>query len=351
MALTHAGRLSTLARMKHDQRILAMAALVGLSPACKQGDEPRAELFADVCTRMFACDCREYPYKDLSECQDRQAIEFAGLAASAEAAGLAVDTDCLLSRFTVSQFECRTGSDVYGGEDDPACWYCSVVHGDVALAQPCTEYEAFDDCAAGLVCSHGLCVDPCAPLQIGDPCDASGDSWLAHCDEGLQCDGETDRCVALPRVGEACDGHCADGLYCDDDDVCRRQPGNGDPCPDYNCAEGLGCNFDAEAGEDVCRPVVGVGQPCDARECADELDCVTDPVTLEETCQPDPGPGEPCRWGFCARGAYCDDLTDVCKAMPGLGEACVDRYPGCADKLECSEDSVCEPESPLVCDG
>lgn len=335
------------------------------------------ELFADMCAQLFSCGCQEYPYADEEQCRHVNAVDYAGVEASAKAAGLTVDFNCLLSRMPVSQFECKTLSELIEEEEaaeGPTCNYCSLAYGTSELGQPCVEYGLFDDCAAGLACRDGVCVDPCAPLGEGDDCFFSD----LDCGPGLYCNFDTGVCERLAGEGEPCASEfdCAEGLYCDfGAEVCVDLPELGEPCPNFVCAPGLEC-ASSDMGGLVCGPLPGLGEPCDL-DCQEPYVCAydfdTDMAVCSElgkagdsclfvpcgpalgcdpntdTCQPYPGPGQPCFDYECADGAYCDWLLDVCRALPGEGEPCADGYL-CADGLECDSDDVCQPERPLICE-
>jgi hypothetical protein len=359
--------------MKSHRTWFDLVVLSTLSFACKSEEiELRTELFTEMCNQVFSCGCQEYPYLDIAECEQINAIDYAGIEASAKAAGLVVDTACLLSRFPISQYQCRTWSEVYDGNDEaPTCSSCSVAYGAVPLGQACRAYENFDDCSPGLACRGGVCVDPCAPLQAGDECF----SQLIECDEGLYCDFATEVCVELPGAGQPCTDRCTEGLYCDfETEVCLKYPGQGQPCPDFTCAAELECTYSDDEADYVCLPLPGAGDPC-YLECAGDLYCATDPETFEglcvvpgkkgdscllapcgptlvcgadDTCRETPGPGEPCMGTYCSDAAYCDFDNDVCKALPDVGEPCYEGY-GCAPGLLCGADDTCGVEPPLIC--
>lgn len=345
-----------------------------LSFACKPEEvELRTGLFTEMCTQTFSCGCKEYPYLDIAECEQVNAVDYAGIEASAQAAGLVVDTACLLSQAPVAQYQCKTGSEVYEeGDEAPACSSCSIAYGGVPVGQACRAYDYFDDCAPGLACRSGLCVDPCAPLQAGDECYYS----FIECDEGLYCDFTTEVCIELPGAGQPCTDWCAEGLFCDfETEVCLKYPGQGEPCPDFNCAAELECTFSEDAADYVCLPLPGAGDPC-VYACAGDLYCATDPDTFEsvcvtpgkqgdscvfapcepffvcganDTCREPPGPGESCMGTYCSDAAYCDFDNDVCKALPDAGEPCFEGY-ACAPGLLCGDDDTCGAESPLICE-
>lgn len=150
------------ADMTQLRKFLPLALLVPLF-ACKNEVELRTELFTDMCTQIFSCGCQEYPYVDLAQCEEVNAVDYAGIEAAAAAAGVTVDAACLISTFPASKYQCKTESEVYEDEGPTGCAPCSVAYGDVPAGQACLEYDYFDNCAQGLACRRNVCVDPCAP--------------------------------------------------------------------------------------------------------------------------------------------------------------------------------------------
>lgn len=354
-------------------RFILPVALVALTSACKDEVELRTGLFTDMCSQIFNCGCQEYPYDDIAQCEQVNAVDYAGIEASAKAAGVTVDAACLLTTFPVSKYQCKTGSEVYEDEGPTGCASCSVAYGDIPAGEACLEYDYFDNCAPGLACRGGACVDPCAPLTLGNECSPG----LDECGKGLFCDYETYTCAKLPGAGQPCTNTCDEGLYCDfDASVCLKYPGAGQPCPNFECAEGLSCSYEEGAPDYTCQPLPGKGESCDFTSCAGDLYCSTDPDTFEGTCvdygakgqsclqapcganlacgaddkcQDPPGPGEPCGGTSCSEVAYCDYEIEICKALPGEGESCYDGY-ACAPGLLCGSDELCQTEQPLICE-
>ena len=285
------------------------------------GGEPlRTDLFSEGCAQLFSCDCDEYGYADAAECEEVQATRYAGLLAVAEAADLKVDEACVKQSDVSLMRGCKSFSEVYedGSFETALCDYyaCSVVHGTVAVGQPCVEYGAVSDCAQGLACWDKVCVDLCQPLMLGEPC------------SGLQA--------------------CAEGQFCSPDDMrCRQTSGAGEPCFGSDCAEGLTCSFSPGEGP-VCVALSGIGESCDFSECAEGLACNYDEEAGTSTCGPLPKIGEACL-GSCEEGAICE-YDGVCVALPGVGDSCLGLGRDCARGLLCDNSNVCVPEQPLICD-
>lgn len=357
--------------------VFLLAAALAPLPACKTEEAVKThpELFSEMCAQLFSCGCREFPYADVAQCEQVHAVDYAGIEAAAQAAGLTVDVECMIARLPVSEYQCMTASQVFDDEGAPqeTCSYCSIAYGVGEAGQPCVQYGSFDDCKSGLACRAGRCVNPCLPLAEGEDC------WSedVNCAPGLHCDIDVGICVRLPVEGQPCELECAQGLYCDQESsMCVKPPGAGEPCPDFECATGLACTFSEAAGENVCSQPPGLGEPCDT-VCMDPLFCAFDfdtgvgecvqpgkdgePCDLapcEEglvcpidtsVCQGPPGPGETCVDGSCADSAYCNFDTDVCDPLPGPGETCLEGF-YCADGFECDLEGVCQAEQALVCE-
>src|SRR4051794_8880606 len=111
---------------------------------------------------------------------------------------------------------------------------------------------------------------------LGDPC-VEG-TTVFPCDDGLYCSFNSQACVPLGQLGEACDPACswddpcdtfcddAQGLFCGADDTCQlpgaagaRCRGNGECVADLLCNQGY-VPEDPHLGQ--CQPPSTVGQPC-----------------------------------------------------------------------------------------
>jgi len=326
--------------------LLPIFALVA-APACKPEETPlRTELFSEGCAQVFSCGCAEYEFADAAQCEQVYAVQYAGLEASAEAAGLTVDLTCLQEDIYL-ELACKTASDFpdEGPPEEAECSHCNLVHGDVAAGQPCIDYGDINDCAQGLFCLDNVCIDPCAKAKLGESCA----DFFGTCEDKLFCDYGTGLCAEPAGLGQDCaEGPCAEGLKCvfgdfDEPPVCKAPVGAGQPCSGGDaCAEDLNCNFDTG----TCEPLSGAGESCDFSDCAGELFCNYDPDSGESTCGAAPGVGEACQ-GPCAEGAVCLFDTQVCVALPGTGQPCIERQ--CAKGSECDEDEKCIDEQPLIC--
>lgn len=214
---------------------------------------------------------------------------------------------------------------------------------------------------------------------LGDTCPDHG--W--GCDEGKgYCSSDDGTCVALPGLGESCDGVCEEGLVCNSaykcaiglaGDVCvsgrdcdpalacvggkcgEALPAQGTCTTDWDCRAGLACQSGTcgaiadpctdpdSCGENaacvatrarVCKPARKVGEPCLQTE-----DCVPSAFCDQGSCALRPGDGSPCGEGvYCAAGLACGSSSGSCGSIPGLGDPCALGPMGpflCEDGLAC----------------
>jgi hypothetical protein len=216
--------------------------------------------------------------------------------------------------------------------------------GTLAEGEDC---ELDEECAGEQYCKvAAACPGKCASLeQAGAPCSGNGD-----CISGLTC-GETGRCVAAAKSGEACkqgEPDCVPGYICLGDDAAQKTPGtcialdrafagkSGDDCSlaEQWCGGDLVCEIKSitpVSGDCVAK--VGTGDACRAAfpdQCPDDEYCVLDTTTpldlFDGLCTSKPEAGEPCGKGLggnpeiCAPYARCDD--GVCREIAHLGEEC-----------------------------
>lgn len=111
------------------------------------------------------------------------------------------------------------GWDVHcvGPDNNKTCQLLSTKGG------PCQKGDlAFGEwggCLDPFTCSGGKCID--VP-KLGETC---ADDILKACAQDLTCDFITNKCEAVPDVGEKCYGLCKTGLVCDDKvtpNVCKK---------------------------------------------------------------------------------------------------------------------------------
>jgi hypothetical protein len=184
-------------------------------------------------------------------------------------------------------------------------------------------------------CCQGMCIAAQAPAGLGEPC------VTRMCDTGLQCSADTQTCAPLSTAGTSCmlSDECAYGLGCANG-TCKMLPLVGEPCPDQVCAE-LGATCDASS---TCAMVGLPGAACMISE-----DC-SPYVTCDETtdlCEALPTLGEPCTTA-CSDGSFCnleDGSGGSCTA-PGPDGATCKRNAECANEY-CDDNGMCM--TPAVC--
>lgn len=228
-----------------------------------------------VCDAVVDCNC-EYPGGSAYD----HCVSQLGVGGSTEAElnkveGLSFDGACAQEQID------RIGSlgcGVFVPDPNAKCERpCKVWHGPMGTGATCTTINGYDNCAQGLTCDGGVCVNPCAEPDlpsIGESC-APG----FGCEEGAWCDTASmplvPTCKALPSAGEPClaaeFGYaCGEGLQCDlsdaDAPVCATLPGEGEECPDGICGENLLC--DTSAAPAVCATAPALGETCSLGICA-----------------------------------------------------------------------------------
>lgn len=277
------------------------------------GEDTR-DFASAACDLHFSCGCMPENFTNVDACIANVNAQFAKLDDAAKelasANGLTFDQTCVdCERQVPADVSCN-----YEPPETSKCVACANIHGDQPLGAGCKETGAYSNCARDLVCSNGLCLDPCQRLAAGDNC--VGGTSIARCADGLFCDAEnTKQCQKAGGVGSPCptgDG-CNEATYCADDKTCQPPPKAGEPCGlGVVCAEALYC-----AGDNICTKVPGDGEPCTVL-CDEYLVCEAG------ACKPGPGLGEPCPMGGgdCGPGTYCEvdtcvaEQANVCELMP-----------------------------------
>lgn len=254
--------------------LLLLPLALGCKPgAIGEGDEetgglPESEWVAEYATATcqlahVECECSDPLTPSLDECLGfyTQMLEMGG--EEALAAGLVYDETCAAEAVAwKEQFGCGAWADLQGTD----CSVCStpmgVYHGDLGLGAPCVTYGHFSDCASGLFCPFGVCVELCGSseppsLDEGETCIDADYNLLGLCDSTakLRCDVAMGVCVPVPAIGEACpDGYCEYGTHCGPSDICIESPADGEPCPDGECAAfGSACEVQ-DQGPAICVP-------------------------------------------------------------------------------------------------
>ncbi|MEM9454616.1 MAG: hypothetical protein AAGF11_10585 [Myxococcota bacterium] len=283
--------------------------LAGLMACDVEEQEPRmveleqveAVLSAELCDRMFSCRCEQgRSYDTLTTCEQSAATmarELESIPQHHPGMELTYDPACVGTIVdTLAEVGC---SPTIPAEDPQTCVSpCHYYHGVRSVGQPCEIHGiGVSDCAQGLRCSGGACVDPCEDELPDQLLPGAGEACRdGACAGDLLCNFETERCIALPQAGEPCLGgfNCAEGLFCEAIDP-------SDPMSERQCF----------APQQLAAPCRGHGQ-CQSGYC---------PVGF---CEVRPGEGEACTADVCAAGFDCID--QVCR--PADAAICWAYLPG-----------------------
>ena len=160
----------------------------------------------------------------------------------------------------------------------------------------------------------------------------------------LYCDGETSKCVELPKESEACyGGSCNKGLYCDSESrTCKAKK-----AVNEGCSFSDECKDDLECGEDgKCHKV----NPKDGEYCDGDIECDATHKCASNVCAKkddtcSSGDSDDCAGLF----VFCDN--GKCKGDMGIGEGekCVlkgdDDMSHLYASLQCKDGLACIPDS------
>lgn len=255
----------------------ALALAFGLGTGCEVDEVPAVELDeAEVrlqgllCERPFRCTCGgARAYSSIDECKEYLGLSMARLH---ELEGqLTYDAECM-GRYV--EFLDELGCSPVLAEPASCQRPCLLMYGEAREDEPCEMFnnQWVSDCAQGLLCVSGRCVDVCPVLPVdGEPCESFS------CAEGHYCEPTTEVCAILPEPGEECArGMCAGSAVCEWDDPadptstrrCVAPRELGAPCTAYEqCASGY-----CPAG--ACAPLPLEGESCAGTEvCAPALEC------------------------------------------------------------------------------
>jgi len=293
-----------------------------------------AALAATQCSFVEECGCVNRATGET--CNSEVATLWQTRLAEGEARELTFDPTCLQQTLArMEQQECRFNDSSLGHVCES---FCAAYSGDLPLGAACTSNDPqVSDCAPGLVCSSGLCEEPCNVLTgitEGATC-RTGEmgEQFEDCAGSLYCDWETALCTRGGQDGESCeDDRCGDGLDCvreGDVRVCRPYAIEGETCGSLGCASGLWCDYDINQ----CRGPAQLDETCGLVQCDVGLVC----GFSEQRCVIAPPVGAECLSSQCEPGAVCNQSEYVCVSVPGEGQPCVSGV--CANGLWCDEGS------------
>jgi hypothetical protein len=168
------------------------------------------------------------------------------------------------------------------------------------------------DSSSARACLNDLGAASCRDIEGSSPaCEAAVTAAVA---DGLECRSSVECASGLCDAPSGCHG------------VCLSKAAAG-------CAH---CDSGSYCDQGLCSPRLGLGTVCPAARsedpCQDGLACVGG------MCQALPLEGMACAAGRCARGLYCDEVTEPasprCAAVLGAGAAC-GQVDACQDGLAC----------------
>ena len=209
-------------------------------------DPPVDDLEADYpslaatayCEALFACDLSlcdsDAPYATAAECIETEQALLAEAQASAQAAGLTFDAECVQSVLaTYEQIGCIGYTASF--RDDYALdfqhWHCPAYHGSIPAGEgPCFEIVGtnYTECGARQRCSDETCI----PMPV---CDCGAGATCAEFEPDTAC---------LPNVptGQPCE--------------------SGSQVPTPSCGTGDYCAYDPTANTQTCQPRLAMGVAC-----------------------------------------------------------------------------------------
>ncbi|WP_181197721.1 hypothetical protein [Enhygromyxa salina] len=212
------------------------------------------------CSAVYSCTCDTYPYPTPNDCFAELLGAYDELNDAAYLSGLIYDGTCPAAELSAIESLACSGAvpEPPAGVCVPPCkaWHGNLGAGFVCepLATSAELGIAFSACAQGLVCTSGVCVNPCQSAGtlpgIGQPCPELVCAPGAICDDTStciaepvlpgpgaacvmgMCDPKTAICVAaasvcaaLPTTGQACiEGQCDATSYCGADNECLARP-------------------------------------------------------------------------------------------------------------------------------
>lgn len=299
---------------------IAVALLGGCKEDAARDDAKR--LVAEFCESAERCECAA----DLADgdCVGHRTRVWNERIDAGRERELTYDAECFESQVAAAVEQGCWGAGKYTPHLCES--FCAVFHGSKALGADCRGFdEVVSDCAQGLVCADGTCVEPCQQLSgiaVGERCMTDEGEMIEDCADGLQCLYETKTCVNLPALGETCSGACAYGAWCDyNSSTCVAFQGEGEDCRQLECNADLYCAYmyDGVSETAVCQRYAAEGDSCALARCGPGLGCGTD-----QLCRgPGDDAGEPCSAAGCIETLVCDYAIDQCVVPPGdVGAAC-----------------------------
>jgi len=212
-------------------------------------------------------------------------------------------------------------------------------------------------CLDALVAPSNECAAVADALPWAEAC--MNDAWVGQVADGQECFepfecasvdsfcAPTQRCTALPGLGQQCVGQCASGLFCNG--TCQQQLGAGGPCTSsIQCQTDLFCDFNATTP--VCTARGDGGDACTSSQACKSNQCVPGTCAgTQNSCFTDANCNGRCADdnsfcstdSNCAIGACSITTTTNCSVdgQCPLGETCV--FPVQCLPGDCIGDPVC----------
>lgn len=292
--------------------LLALALLLGCSSNSSDGTVAgdRDSFIAQLCQQYMPCCAKAGRASDGAQCR-----AFYGAFASSSTYDAAAGSACLseVKAAAASPTFCESGMS--SGTSPSCAKVFNRAGGTKKPGETCTED---DECAASsegeVECRSlfrdGATIKKCQIQIVGKagdtPClgtvdgnitsyNSSGDTdvlprgYLCNVKDGLRCDSTTDKCVAIAKVGEACEGFgsnlCTDDAFCDTTQKkCVARKPVGEMCTSDQCVDGAYCHTTTR----LCTASLAVGAACKS-----STECVT----------------RSCVNGTCAKSGGGTDLT------------------------------------------
>jgi len=219
--------------------LAALACLCACGPppaSATQDVEAEAQRYASaVCGARSSCSCED---DGRFESQEACESEYFTLFVAAVEDGMSLDLACLDKLVESEAMTCAAWpwEEFNYGE-------CRVLSRKRGVGEPCAWHSKLqpayvNDCAEGLLCHTGACVEEITfELEVGAPCEQG--------------------------VGQP----CVWGAYCGADDLCHLRGALGEPCTDFfGCGTEQYCAGYGSTGVGTCTMRRAFGELCDPRD-------------------------------------------------------------------------------------
>ncbi len=239
----------------------------------------------------------------------------------------------------------RTAQCPEQGLHAAARWFTRLISSCATGLTP-SEGEPCDEggCGSGLRCTA-------TSAEMCGSCEAAPLGWCssdAHCSTDAYCNAETEQCLPIVELGQACgtSQECRSGEC--RDEICALEAQLGEPC-----SGGSDCAAFLECVDGSCQDAPGEGEACtDPGDCRYAFSCIDGMCRSLSGEQP---LGGPCQLigDDCGGSAYCDlvertcrsnEVGAPCNASCGTKRRCVGGAcaPLLAEGQVCGHDTECD---------